>query len=589
QVLEQWPDKAIAFVVVGRPYTAWDPGVNMKVASRILDLGVMAIPQDYLPLSEANISSDWGFIYSRQIQKKLAAAKIINRDPRLRAIVLSYFGCGPDSFANQFLVKVLGNSYFVMNIDEHTGDAHTITRLEAYYDTVRHAKKSKESIVELVEDPMTNLGNRILWIPQANESAKALAAAMRAYGVNAQALKRSPDKGLTLAREAITEDVCLPSLMTVEDMLWRIHEPDFDADKEAFFMGNSNGPCRFGMYHALMRQILDSLGHQNVKIATLGIKTAHGGLGMKFAVTAWKALVTNDLLFKMMLKTRPYEIDKGSAERVLEAYVRRLEIVVQKERGRLSFGTLANTDLFEEMLKEATNAFSMIDIKNEDRPLVGVIGEFFVRIHDEANQDLLRTLESLGAETWLAPGATEFFSYANYIGLVHLREKIAAGAGSIKDWQSRSLKWLNWKLMTKVEHDLFHACLPFLSGYDDVPSEEIVKLGSRYIHPDFGGEAICSSGKSVDFCRRGTVFGIVNVIPFNCLPGNIMEAISEQVRDDEDGIPFITLVYNGYTESRRPVILAEFMAQVHERYKCQQLPDPGLRLVTRIKSKIHNG
>jgi hypothetical protein len=40
---------------------------------------------------------------------------------------------------------------------------------------------------------------------------------------------------------------------------------------------------------------------------------------------------------------------------------------------------------------------------------------------------------------------------------------------------------------------------------------------SRVRRPDFGGEAICSLDKAVDYARRGLA-GIVAVCPFNCEP-----------------------------------------------------------------------
>ena len=65
-------------------------------------------------------------------------------------------------------------------------------------------------------------------------------------------------------------------------------------------------------------------------------------------------------------------------------------------------------------------------MRNEDRPLVGVVGEFYVRLHDGANQDILRKLEAEGAETWLAP-MTEFFSYANFIGKLLSADRLHDG------------------------------------------------------------------------------------------------------------------------------------------------------------------
>ncbi len=205
-----------------------------------------------------------------------------------------------------------------MQIDEHTADAGVITRIEAFADTAAKAGAAGYERIRSQECGIGDIGGRKLWIPYANESSRLLAAVLRCYGIDAEALPRSPDAGLSLGRQAISEDVCLPALMTTEDMLYRIDQPDFDPAREAFFQGNSEGPCRFGMYSMLQRRILDKMGCRDVEIVTLGSKSEHGGLGTMFALCAWDAFICHDLLFKMVQRVRPYEVNKGEAEALLE-------------------------------------------------------------------------------------------------------------------------------------------------------------------------------------------------------------------------------------------------------------------------------
>ncbi|MCX8053753.1 MAG: acyl-CoA dehydratase activase, partial [Armatimonadetes bacterium] len=253
EVLRSLPEDAVAFVVISRPYTLWDPALNMDIGKKIQDLGILAIPQDFLPLDTVDISDVWPNAYSRQIQKKLMAARLIRQDVRLRAVVITYFACGPDSFGNPFFKDEIGEPCYVMQIDEHTADAGVITRIEAFADTATKRFTKQFQAIRTTDTAITKLGNRKVWIPYASEAARVLAAAMRAYGIDADVLPRSPDPGLNLARRVISEDVCLPALMTTEDMLYRVNQPDFDPKKEAFFQGNSEGPCRFGMYSMLQR------------------------------------------------------------------------------------------------------------------------------------------------------------------------------------------------------------------------------------------------------------------------------------------------------------------------------------------------
>lgn len=560
----------MAFVVIGRPYTLWDPAVNMDIGKKIQDLGILAIPQDFLPLESTDIADSWPNAYSRQIQKKLMAARLIRQDSRLRAVVVTYFACGPDSFGNPFFKDEIGEPCYVMQIDEHTADAGVITRIEAFADTAGKGKAKQTEVIRTEDASITKLSGRRLWIPYASEAARVLAGCLRAYGVDAEALPRSEDIGLNLARQAISEDVCLPALMTTEDMLQRVNSPDFDPSKEAFFQGNAEGPCRFGMYSMLQRRILDKLGHKDVDIVTLGAKSEHGGLGTMFALVSWDAISCHDQLFKLMQRSRPYEIENGISEALFERYLRKVIDLIPDQKRRVESNKLAailNTrhlDEYRELLRRAAEDFSSIPMRREIRPLVGVVGEFYVRLHDGANQDILRKLESEGAETWLAP-MTEFFSYSNFIGKVLSSDRLRDAGLSKNELIEYMGRALNARLIDKEEHALFSATLPFMDGYEDIGSEEVIRQGSKYLNYNFGGEAICSMGKSEDFAKRG-LDGIVSVIPFNCMPGNTVTALSQSLRRRHGNLPFLNLDYDGFIDAGREAKIVSFMWQVKERH-----------------------
>lgn len=572
EILDSLGEDQAAFIVVGRPYTLYDQAINMNIGKKIEDLGILAIPQDFLPLNDADISDSWPNTYSRQIQRKLTAARLIRQDKRLRAVVLTYFACGPDSFANPFFKDEIGEPCYIMQIDEHTADAGVITRVEAFADTAfkdltgRHFRK-----IETADKSILRLSGRRLWIPFASESVRTLSAAMRAYGIDAAPLPRSTDPGLNRARAVISEDVCLPSLMTMEDMLVRIDQPDFDPKKEAFFQGNSEGPCRFGMYYMLQRRVLDKMGLEFVDMVTLGSKSEHGGLGTHFAMVAWDGFVAHDLLYKMVLRVRPYEIHQGEADDLFDKYLDAVCDLIPEIKRRAQDGigkirSLKNTKHLEpliRLLREAQRDFQAIPQRPQPKPLVGVVGEFYVRIHDGANQDIVRKIERAGGEAWLAP-ATEFFSYANRIGLMLSKERFADTREKrhLKEMIARTL---NHRLAMRDEHALYHATLPFLEDYPDIGPEEVMEEGSKYVHYTFGGEAICSMGKAEDFVKRGLA-GIVSVIPFNCMPGNVVTSLSQSLRRQHGNIPFLNLDYDGFIDASRDAKIVNFMWQVKERF-----------------------
>ena len=61
-------------------------------------------------------------------------------------ITLNAFGCGPDSLMIERIMrkaKELGKPMLSLTIDEHTGEAGFITRLEAFIDMLYRKKRSK--------------------------------------------------------------------------------------------------------------------------------------------------------------------------------------------------------------------------------------------------------------------------------------------------------------------------------------------------------------------------------------------------------------------------------------------------------------
>jgi predicted nucleotide-binding protein (sugar kinase/HSP70/actin superfamily) len=238
-----------------------------------------------------------------------------------------------------------------------------------------------------------------------------------------------------------------------------------------------------------------------------------------------------------------------------------MESFFGKWRGVLGSHTGAMTDLLE----EAQQAFMQVPVRDEKRPLVGVIGEFYVRIHDGANQGIVRQIERNGGEAWLAP-LTEFFSYSNQIGAILSKERWH------DTWDRQHLKasiyhWAQDRLAVGHEHKLYHATLPLTEGRDDITAREVVQLGERYVHHTFGGEAICSMGKAEDLANRG-LSGIVSVIPFNCMPGNVVTSLSHTLRKNHHNLPFLNLDYDGFVDNSRNAKIVSFMWQVKERFSC---------------------
>jgi predicted nucleotide-binding protein (sugar kinase/HSP70/actin superfamily) len=82
------------------------------------------------------------------------------------------------------------------------------------------------------------------------------------------------------------------------------------------------------------------------------------------------------------------------------------------------------------------------------------------------------------------------------------------------------------------------------------------------VHSSFEGETILSIGKCIDLIEKGA-FGIINAMPFGCMPGTIVTAIMRGISRDY-GIPCISIPYDGTESSTVEIQLEAFMDQAKE-------------------------
>ena len=184
EILDQVGPKDKIMVIVGRPYNTCDAGVNLEIPKKLRDLGVLPLPMDFLPLESVKPSEEIREMYWRYGQRILSAGKIINEDPRLYAVYITNFGCGPDSFISHFFRDLSKEKpYLQLEIDEHSADAGAITRCEAFLDSLKNVKAKKNSFPKM-EKAKTDRTKKI-YIPYMCDHSFAVAAAFQACGVDA--------------------------------------------------------------------------------------------------------------------------------------------------------------------------------------------------------------------------------------------------------------------------------------------------------------------------------------------------------------------------------------------------------------------
>lgn len=554
QILENLGDNDRLFVIVSRPYNGYDDAVNLGLPRKLRDLGAVAMPMDFLPLDEVNLSKEWENMYWRYGQKIMSAAEIIRKDRRLFAIYITNFGCGPDSFIAHFFKEAMrGKPYLQIEIDEHSADVGAITRCEAFLDSIEHArvKEVKEEVV--VVDDSNRLqakdGNvvRKLYIPNMSPHAYPFAAAFTRYGIPAEVLPESDSLTLEYGRKFTSGKECYPCIVTTGDMVKKCLDKDFDPAHSAFFMPSGSGPCRFGQYNRLQRLVLKQLGLEDVPIISPNqgrqFYEEIGKVAPGFDRAAWRGLLAVDFLERMTRERRPYEKNKGECDRLFWEGVH-----------EISQAILNDHDIFG-VLEEWRDRMLKVEIdQDQDRPLIGIVGEVFVRCNRFSNDDIVKQVERLGGEAWLPP-FTEWILYTNFTRKRSNRRR--------RDYKAYLITCLKDYIQKRDEHRMKQIFKGAIKKLDEPTTEEVLRLARPYVHDTFEGEAALSVGKAIDFIRHGAC-GIVNVMPFTCMPGTIVTGVMKRVRQDFDNVPFLTVAYDGLEQTNTITRLEAFMYQAFQ-------------------------
>jgi predicted CoA-substrate-specific enzyme activase len=548
-----------AVVIIGRAYNSFDSGVNLDIPGKLSDLGIASIPFDFLPFEKYSILNEWPNMYWSSGQKILKSARLVRDSGNLYPIYIGNFLCGPDSFILKYFKREMGTKPFLhIEIDEHSADAGAITRCEAFLDSIQNRitgriRQTATPVNEAAprrQTPVTKHVQRTIYLPRMSVHALGIAAAFQHCGISAEVLPESDKTAIDLGKKFLSGKECYPCLVTTGDMVKKVSQPDFIPAQSAFFMPSGTGPCRFGQYNVFHKIILENLGITDVPIFAPTQDTSfYADLGMAgkgFPLQSWKGVIAYELLTKSLHETRPYELAKGSADHLYDTYVQKLYDVLRRTNG----------NNIEAVLSAMRNDFGRLPIEAGKKPLIGVIGEIFVRSNRFSNEDLVRKIEALGGEVWLAP-VEEWVYYVNLVGL---------WKALLKRDKSAIISFLLKRFFQKrIEHKYGRFFRDFLRTLHEPDTKEILRKASPYVHSSFEGETVLSVGKCIDLIERGAS-GIVNAMPFGCMPGTIVTAILRGITRDF-GIPCISIPYDGTESPTLEIQLEAFMDQAREYHR----------------------
>ena len=78
---------------------------------------------------------------------------------------------------------------------------------------------------------------------------------------------------------------------------------------------------RFGQYGPYMKMVFEEMGYGDMLLISPTCEDGYSGIGEhadELLRVAWRAMVGGDLLHKLLLRVRPYETERGAADRAFD-------------------------------------------------------------------------------------------------------------------------------------------------------------------------------------------------------------------------------------------------------------------------------
>ncbi|MDK2822568.1 MAG: hypothetical protein PWQ67_1364 [Clostridia bacterium] len=300
----------------------------------------------------------------------------------------------------------------------------------------------------------------------------------------------SSQKTLNLGVKYAPEFACLPLKINLGNL---IEARQLGAD--TIIMAGGVGPCRFGLYAQVEKEILHELGYE---YDTLVLEPPDKHLG-QFIMRLKKIIGTNS--WRKVIEAIKFSYQKACAIDLVE---RKVQYLRPREK---RIGTV--DIIYKHVLNTIDNAQSYISLQeatglgllkleqvpvNDDLRIIkiGLIGEIYTLLEPFVNLEIEKELGKLGVEV------------------------------------TRSLylsEWINSHLL--MNYSKREKVKPF------------VQLAKPYLNYFVGGHGRETIGYAVGFSQEG-FHGLIQIAPLTCMPEIVAHSILPKVRE-ECNIPILTI------------------------------------------------
>jgi len=266
---------------------------------------------------------------------------------------------------------------------------------------------------------------------------------------------------------------------------------------DTIVMAGGWGPCRFGYYAQVERDILEDLGYKFKMIVlespdskiydlTNQLKSLGKNVSLWEAIKAikygWSKLNALELVERQFDYYLPRVWDKNRVEKI-------------NDEAAVKIDEAANKTEAQEAALEAITEMRLLDLKMHQPLKIGLVGEIYTLLEPAANYDICRLLGRMDVEVSRSTYLTEWLND-------HL----------MKGWVKKSNR------------------------------KQLIAVAKPYLNYEVGGHGLETVGHTVQYARMKHD-GIIQIGPLTCMPEIVAQSIIPSISERED-IPCMTLWFD---------------------------------------------
>ncbi|AKX97182.1 acyl-CoA dehydratase activase-related protein [Neomoorella thermoacetica] len=496
-------DEGETIAVLGHPYLLYD-GAGHQIVERLAEYArvitpEMVPPEDYRPEVATIFEGTRMWAYEARILG--AGFSLLRKGQVTKMVLVEAFECGPASVIESYLeaeAERFGVPFLLLTVDEHTGEAGLVTRLEAFVDTSGSRPVNPAGKKQAFFFPASRGGELKVGAPGMGLLDIALEAVLQECRVEMVPTPPVTKRTVELGKELAPEFICYPLVTT----LGQIREV-LEQGANTIVMVGGKGRCRLGWYAQVQELLLKRLGRDfHLVIIDSPLPWRERWPAFRQAL---KEITNNAPLWRiiqgiylgyhkmaaldqgeaMVRRKRAYESQRGAADKAWRRFVGRVK-------------TAAGVRSVKRVFNEFREELAAIPEVPASPLRVKIIGEIYTVLEGFVNQEIeqfLASREDLRVEVVREITATQWFN----LNVLHRR-------------------------------------------YEVERHRAIVTAAAPYLDVSVGGHGQESVGEAVLAAREG-YDGVIQLLPFTCMPEIVAQNILVPLSEKLD-LPFLSLIIN---------------------------------------------